>query len=78
MDQKVFAVLYFYAKRALARGDNPDEIMRRIADYRADDKADLVYYARLAVIKAQLSLVSPEAGTPTATMESSQIVDRDL
>jgi len=63
MDQKVFAVLYFYAKRALARGD---------------DKADLVYYARLAVIKAQLSLVSPEAGTPTATMESSQIVDRDL
>jgi RepB DNA-primase from phage plasmid len=67
-----------YARRALARGDNPDEIMRRIADYRADDKADPAYYARLTVIKAQLSLVSPEASAPTATMESSRVIDRDL
>jgi len=67
-----------YAKRALARGDNPDEIMRRIADYPADDKADPAYYARLTVIKAQLSFMSPEAGTPTATMESSRAIDRDL
>ena len=67
-----------YAKRALARGDNPDEIVRRIADYRADDKADPAYYARLTVIKAQLSFMSPEAGTPTATMESSRAIDRDL
>jgi hypothetical protein len=58
-----------YAKRALARGDNPDEIVRRIADYRADDKADPAYYARLTVIKAQLSFMSPEAGTPTRRME---------
>lgn len=49
-----------YAKRALARGDQPDQIIERIADYRADDKADPVYYARLTVIKAQLSLVSRE------------------
>lgn len=27
-----------YAKRALARGDNPEDIIRRIADFRADDK----------------------------------------
>jgi hypothetical protein len=67
-----------YARRALARGDNPDEIMRRIADYRADDKADPAYYARLTVIKAQLSFMSPEAGTPTAAMESSRAIDRDL
>jgi hypothetical protein len=67
-----------YARRALARGDNPDEIMRRIADYRADDKADPAYYARLTVIKAQLSLMSPKAPTPTATMDSSRVVDRDL
>ena len=67
-----------YAKRALARGDNPDEIMRRIADYRADDKADPAYYARLTVIKAQHSLMSPEAPTPTATMEPARVVDRDL
>ena len=52
--------------------------MRRIADYRADDKADPAYYARLTVIKAQLSLVSPEASAPTAIMESSRVIDRDL
>jgi len=67
-----------YAKRALARGDNPDEIMRRIADYRSDDKADPTYYARLTVNKAQLSLMSPETDTPPATVESSRVIDRDL
>jgi RepB DNA-primase from phage plasmid len=45
-----------YAKRALARGDNPEEVIRRIADYRADDKADPDYYARLTVTKAQAQL----------------------
>jgi len=44
-----------YAKRALARGDNTEQIIQRIADFRADDKADPWYYARLTVIKAQLS-----------------------
>lgn len=42
-----------YAKRALARGDPPEEIIRRIADYRAEDKADPIYYARRTVTKAQ-------------------------
>jgi hypothetical protein len=42
-----------YAKRALARGDDPEEIVRRIADYRAHDKHDPLYYARLTVSKAQ-------------------------
>ena len=42
-----------YAKRALARGDDPEEIVRRIADYRGDDKQDPLYYARLTVNKAQ-------------------------
>jgi len=60
------------------RGDNPDEIMRRIADYRADDKADPAYYARLTVIKAQVSLMSPGARTPMANIESSRVIDRDL
>lgn len=41
-----------YAKRALAGGDAPEEIGRRIADYRAEDKADPHYYARLTVEKA--------------------------
>src|ERR1700739_2700074 len=41
------------AKRALARGDDPEQIIRRIADYRSDDKADPLYYARHTVEKAQ-------------------------
>jgi hypothetical protein len=49
-----------FAKRALARGDTADQVIQRIADYRADDKADPLYYARLTVIKAQLSLMSGE------------------
>ena len=67
-----------YAKRALARGDDPQIIIQRIADYRADDKADPAYYARLTVIKAQRSLISPEAHTAPATVESSRVIDRDL
>jgi hypothetical protein len=42
-----------YAKRALARGDDPEEVIRRIADYRASDKHDPEYYARHTVSKAQ-------------------------
>ena len=45
-----------YAKRALTRGDNPEEIIRRIADYRADEKHDPEYYARHTVEKAQAHL----------------------
>jgi len=45
-----------YAKRALARGDSSEEIIRRIADYRAEDKADPNYYARRTVTKAQAEL----------------------
>jgi RepB DNA-primase from phage plasmid len=45
-----------FAKRALARGDDPEEVIRRIADYRATDKHDPVYYARLTVQKARIEL----------------------
>jgi hypothetical protein len=45
-----------YAKRALARGDDPREIIRRIADYRAQDKADPQYYAHHTVVKAQAGM----------------------
>lgn len=47
--------VWVYAKRALARDDNPDEVMRRIANYRAEDKADPDYYA---VGKAQSQLAA--------------------
>ena len=45
-----------YAKRALSRGDPQEEIIRRIADYRAHDKHDPEYYARRTVLKAQAEL----------------------
>ena len=45
-----------YAKRALARGDDPGELIRRIADFRAGEKHDPLYYARHTVEKAQAAL----------------------
>jgi hypothetical protein len=41
-----------FAKRALARGETPEEVIRRIAQYRATYKSDPLYYARHTVIKA--------------------------
>jgi RepB DNA-primase N-terminal domain len=54
-----------YAKRALARGDDPEAIIRQIAEYRGDEKHG--NYARLTVEKAQLELqrtssLQPERG----------------
>src|SRR6266852_4379 len=45
-----------FAKRALARGDNPEEVIRQIAQHRASNKADPLYYARLTVQKAQAEI----------------------
>jgi len=50
-----------YAKRALARGDDPEVVIQRIADYRAADKDDPNYYARRTVTKAQAELKSSTA-----------------
>src|SRR5712664_2064743 len=55
-----------YAKRALARGDAPELVIQRIADYRAEDKDDPNYYARRTVTKAQAQLAT-ERGTPTTS-----------
>lgn len=56
-----------YAKRALARGDSADQVIQRIADYRSEDKADPLYYARLTVMKAQLSQIqSPPSQEPSS------------
>ena len=59
-----------YAKRALARGDEPEEIIRRIADYRATDKHDPVYYARHTVMNAQLALRHMRSVTESSREES--------
>jgi hypothetical protein len=44
-----------YARRALARGDDPEQVMRAIANYRAD-KPNPNYYAQHTVEKAEASL----------------------
>lgn len=58
-----------YAKRALARGDDPEEIVRRIADYRAGEKHDPEYYARHTVERAQADLQN------RATAQSSEAAE---
>jgi hypothetical protein len=45
-----------YAKRALARGDDPEVVIQRIADYRVEDKAGPTYYARHTVQKAHAEI----------------------
>jgi hypothetical protein len=66
-----------YAKRALSRGDDPEVVIQRIADYRAQDKSDPIYYARHTVTKAQAELVRlsatgrSAAGDETPARESS-------
>ncbi len=52
-----------FAKRALARGDDPEVVIQRIADYRSQDKADPIYYARHTVEKAQGELQRRTSGT---------------
>jgi hypothetical protein len=53
-----------YAKRALARGDDPGVVIQRIADYRAEGKGDPTYYARHTVTKAQAALDSAAKKAP--------------
>ncbi len=65
-----------YAKRALARGDDPEEVIRRIADYRAADKHDPLYYARRTVIKAQAEL-NARAQNPDGTPVQSSELEHD-
>jgi hypothetical protein len=59
-----------YARRALARGDNPEEIIRRIADYRAMDKAEPDYYARHTVEKALRHSGSADRDSARSTQEN--------
>jgi len=56
-----------FAKRALARGIPPEEVMRDIAEFRALDKHDPADYARRTVNKAEAELKgSPSPRTPKA------------
>src|SRR5580692_2591044 len=58
-----------YAKRALARGDDTEEIIRRIADFRAEDKPSPEYYARHTVRKAEADLQRKTANVGSAGTE---------
>ncbi len=69
-----------YAKRALSRGDDPAEIVQRIADYRAGDKADPFYYAELTVWKARTEISrapTPSAGISEAVQEIPSVISRE-
>jgi hypothetical protein len=60
-----------YAKRALARGDDPALIVQRIADFRSDDKHDPEDYARRTVEKAKMSLDPDVRKVPEQRVRSS-------
>jgi hypothetical protein len=38
---------------SLSRGDDPEELPRRIADYRVHDKRDPEYYAKRTILKVK-------------------------
>jgi type IV secretory pathway VirB4 component len=51
----------------LARGDDPEDVMRQIAQYRATDKTNPEYYARHTVEKAMAELKIPPARSGTSS-----------
>lgn len=61
-----------YAKRALSRGDDPEVVIQRIADYRSEDKADPIYYARHTVAKAQEQLTCERQSPDKAAVSESR------
>jgi RepB DNA-primase from phage plasmid len=55
-----------FAKRALARGTDPEEVIRNIAHFREGEKHDAFEYARRTVSKAQAELERSSSNTSTA------------
>jgi DNA primase RepB-like protein len=52
-----------FAKRALSRGDEPELVIRQIAEHRTGEKSNPQYYARLTVGKALAELGMDSANT---------------
>ena len=67
-----------YAKRALARGDDPEVVIQRVADYRSEDKDDPNYYARHTVMKAQAELLRQKGSEESARGEQVQVKEISL
>src|SRR4029077_14058944 len=61
-----------FAKRALARGEAPEDVMRQIAEHRVANKYDPEDYAKRTVTKAQAEL---HRGTATAATNDSQPIE---
>ena len=61
-----------FAKRALARGEDPEEVIRQIAQYRASDKHDPVDYARRTVTKAQSEVATNNRATEESSLRRSE------
>lgn len=61
-----------FAKRALARGEAPVEVIRQIADYRSADKHDPVDYARRTVTKARAELESSTRSAEKSELPSDE------
>jgi RepB DNA-primase from phage plasmid len=54
-----------FAKRALARGEDPELVIRQIAQHRATDKTNPEYYARHTVEKAMAEITTPPTQPPS-------------
>jgi hypothetical protein len=67
-----------FAKRALARGDDPEVVIQRIADYRAEDKDNPNYYARLTVQKAQAEIGRRQQQNPSFENSESTRNEKEL
>ena len=69
-----------FAKRALARGEDPEEVIRQIANYRAADKENPEDYARRTVTKAHIELtvgrsqVDADPSTPSSSEKPGRVL----
>ena len=66
-----------FAKRAFARGDEYEEVIRRIADYRGADEHDHESYARCTVTKAQAELTNEAWNPATYGVYKSPTADKE-
>lgn len=67
-----------FAKRALARGDNPEGVIQQIAQHRAHEKTDPQYYARLTVQKAQAEIERAQRQNPSPEPAQSMHNEKEL
>jgi hypothetical protein len=66
-----------YAKRNLARGVDPEQVIRNIADFRSQDKHDPPDYARRTVVKAQAELNARKGSSARRPSDSAK-AEHDL